>query len=166
VDQRKCEHMNERVLDSNEHHPEQHISVHVTWRWWIQYVRTFFWRFTGWNDVIYICKIRVAHVYNHNVVLLPALPSCFAISFPGATHYVGDGPGESSLWTKKYFLNYLQWTNVLTIVVKQQVEKQIPLYHHRLVENLFARTIRNFCRLPGTKTFLGNIHRVIKDFSK
>ena len=83
MDQRKCEHMNERVLDSNEHHPEQHISVHVTWRWWIQYVRTFFWRFTGWNDVIYICKIRVAHVYNHNVVLLPALPSCFAISFPG-----------------------------------------------------------------------------------
>ena len=168
----------------------------------------FFWNSQGeMTLIIYICKIRVAHVYNHNVViehvtwqtklnislelehsksqkmvhhshilcigpfatswkLLPALPSCFAISFPGGTTLCRWWAWRIILVDEKYFLNYLQWTNVLTIVVKQQVEKKIPLYHHRLVGNLFARTIRNFCRLPGTKTFLGNIHRVIKDFSK
>ena len=30
VDKRKCEHMNERILDSNDHHLEQHVSIHVT----------------------------------------------------------------------------------------------------------------------------------------
>ena len=27
VDKRKCEHMNERILDSNDHHLEQHVSI-------------------------------------------------------------------------------------------------------------------------------------------
>ena len=30
VNKRKCEHMNERILDSNDHHLEQHVSIHVT----------------------------------------------------------------------------------------------------------------------------------------
>ena len=30
----KRQHMNERVLDSNDHNPEQHVSIHVTWLSW------------------------------------------------------------------------------------------------------------------------------------
>jgi hypothetical protein len=30
VNKRKCEHMNERILDSNDHHLEQHVSIHDT----------------------------------------------------------------------------------------------------------------------------------------